>query len=1678
MKHIRKIVLIVLSLVMALAVGVFFIGCDKDELLTPTKTLTAPTQVRVEGNNLCWNPVEFAVKYTVSIDNREYFCEDTMYPLPTMTDGVHVFKVKANGDGSLYESSSWSEGLTVTYEEGGTTRNDYYGQFDELTKKESFLGYGFDVIKSSVFSDKYVKTSFPIFKTDELMNQRLLKVDSKQSYVEEVQSKDMETFMASWNANANVNVSWGGKRVGGSVDVSARYSGGVENAKSKYFHVISFYNQKFYIVLQSDLNTYKTIISDSFKQDLYSDMEPATFFDRYGTHFITSAVMGGKINSYYLYSSEEEKSYHDISGKVSTEVRMFKTGVNVDLSGGYKNEASAQNIFIKNTLEVIGGGDFGMLSDADIPANYKDWEKSLDEHASLMGIKDTGSLIPLWELIDSSLDTRTYSWEDDNGQVVSGNRSQQLQAYFMRYGMDEYNELMKNAGLPEIVVPESIENVRINGVLESNGEFEVYAGTDNDIAFSVLPEQAVGYTKNASLTDPCEYARIINDNGLKLQIDANIPRDIKVYNLVISAGSIRKQITVRVIKTYTVDFNSSPGTSVPSLRNVKDGDRILEPTPPVLEDYEFKGWYTSDNFEENTKFDFVTNTITKNLTLYARWAVYFPKIRFVHEVPGCELVEDTVQSGTSYNEPEIPTVDGYIFGGWYSDIEMVTPFDFTQKIKKETYIYVKWYKNPTITFVHSVDGCTMLKDSVVYNGVYSQPIMPEVEGYSFGGYYANEEMTQAYDFTKNITKDQTIYVKWNKDVAVNFVSNIDNEVISQTTVKYNTAVSKPDQDPKIEGYDFKGYYKDAKLTQVYDFNTKLTYDTEIYVKYDIKSFTVKFNTNGGTVVADQKIEYNSKATEPTVTKTGSSLEGWYFDSDFTKFFNFSVDVITDNITLYAKWGEKLYSVSFEVNGGTAIDSVNVTENTAIGNKLPTTAFKTGHTFDGWYLEQEYKTKVTSETVITKAITIYVKWKINEYTVSGTSVNGKVYWSTSQITTSGGSASLKANYDSTVYWRIEANTGYTRPQTYYGQLVLNGSNFTANHTSLTATKAFTTCAVNTYTVSGTSANGKVYWSTSQITTSGGTASLKANYDSTVYWRIEANTGYTRPQAYYGQLVVNGSNFTANHTSLSATKAFTACTANTYTLNYNINAPTYALSSEKSQSVASTTWKYGTTMTLTTKTVAFTGYKFKGWATSANSTTVLSGGNVSVNLSQANIQLYAVWEIDPYTIGKANVTNGTRVSDVFGNSYFVFNDIHNTPSITKALEDNLVYPAFREVAWEDWKDIKVVADWSSYTSVNNYANYRDIIGDRVNQSNSGYINWNFSILTGVSDIYFIGNPTIEYRELYIFTVGYEVNQKLTMHFKDMYIVADCRADEAIIDAWYGSEHKDVGMDLVLDFHGNNKFIAAHAYSGTPIGMHKNVTITGDGYLEIKGSDGAAATTAGTAGGNGGAGIKAENLTINYNGTIKVTGGNGGNGANGNDGGTNVAGTNGGNGGNGGNAVSVDELLIKTNATITLIGGNGGNGGNGGKGGDGRGSTQDGDRTDGKKGGNGGNGGNAGFGITTSNITSNVATVSLTANSGNGGKGGNGGNGGKGGWNDWWLGACNGASGGNGGDGGKGGNSYAYNITVNGATSAHGSAGAGGNYGIGGEKGDVKSSPVNNPHDGYPGNCLGNGSAGFIE
>ena len=98
----------------------------------------------------------------------------------------------------------------------------------------------------------------------------------------------------------------------------------------------------------------------------------------------------------------------------------------------------------------------------------------------------------------------------------------------------------------------------------------------------------------------------------------------------------------------------------------------------------------------------------------------------------------------------------------------------------------------------------------------------------------------------------------------------------------------------------------------------------------------------------------------------------------------------DNIRIYAKWQAPEYTVSFETNGGTLIDSITVTKGDQI--ELPQNPEKEGDTFLGWYTDADFVKKFIPESKIVEDTTLYAKWESSEtvtYTVRYvTEVNGE------------------------------------------------------------------------------------------------------------------------------------------------------------------------------------------------------------------------------------------------------------------------------------------------------------------------------------------------------------------------------------------------------------------------------------------------------------------------------------------------------------------------------------------------------------------------------------------------------------------------------------------------------------------------------------------------------------------
>ena len=135
-----------------------------------------------------------------------------------------------------------------------------------------------------------------------------------------------------------------------------------------------------------------------------------------------------------------------------------------------------------------------------------------------------------------------------------------------------------------------------------------------------------------------------------------------------------------------------------------------------------------------------------------------------------------------------PTKENYTFAGWYNGNEKS---DFTTVPTGDVTLTAKWTANDYYVSFVTEHGDPPTSQNVKYNGTATDPGTLTEEGYTFDGWYADDNYSKKFDFTKPITSNTTVYAKWTaKDYEVSFITEHGNAPTSQN-VKYNGTADDP-----------------------------------------------------------------------------------------------------------------------------------------------------------------------------------------------------------------------------------------------------------------------------------------------------------------------------------------------------------------------------------------------------------------------------------------------------------------------------------------------------------------------------------------------------------------------------------------------------------------------------------------------------------------------------------------------------------------------------------------------------------------------------------------------------------------------------------------------------------------------------------------------------------------------
>ena len=490
--------------------------------------------------------------------------------------------------------------------------------------------------------------------------------------------------------------------------------------------------------------------------------------------------------------------------------------------------------------------------------------------------------------------------------------------------------------------------------------------------------------------------------------------------------------------SYTVNFNTNGGSEVDT-QTVVHGEKVVKPADPKLNGFTFGGWYTDEDCTDENKYDFET-PVTANFTLYAKWEGTFYGIR-ITDKDGNAVYVTSENANDVLGDGTVSYVPGYLEEG--KDIADFTAEDLDKMLRGET---VEGIRLPKLT----LNGASFKQlavgnwgddlmtqqlnlhlqlelvgdSSIAYDetylaegAVYSKNVWalyitgngklnvtaPAENGWGlFGdwGLYRQESSTvtiQAgecgigYDTWSSFSlmfhggkltieagndpKDYGVINSWNE---ISFDISESTTFLLGDSAENCISLTAPYTIDSVR----------QELTDAYD-EGKLTHNP-FYLSLTA-NYTVTFDTDGGSAVDSQPVAYGGQAAAPAApAKTGYTFAGWYLEGEK---FNFNTPV-TKDMTLTARWTANQYTITFDTDGGSAIEPITQDYGTAI--TAPADPTKSGYTFAGW-------TPEIPATMPAENLTVTAQWRY-----SGGGSSGYSYYTIKATAGTGGSISPSGN----------------------------------------------------------------------------------------------------------------------------------------------------------------------------------------------------------------------------------------------------------------------------------------------------------------------------------------------------------------------------------------------------------------------------------------------------------------------------------------------------------------------------------------------------------------------------------------------------------------------------------------------------------------------------------------------
>lgn len=478
--------------------------------------------------------------------------------------------------------------------------------------------------------------------------------------------------------------------------------------------------------------------------------------------------------------------------------------------------------------------------------------------------------------------------------------------------------------------------------------------------------------------------------------------------------------------TYNVTFDLQGGAGGDGNVQATYDGAMPAITVPARAGYQFAGYY--DKAEGGTKYYNADGSSAADwnkagdTTLYAQWTANSYQVIFnANGGSGSMDAEEFVYGEEKPLSTNSFTKTGYAFVGWttgeiagdviYTDGASVS--NLTTEQGGIVNLYAVW-KPIAYTVVFNSNGAegSMADQQMTYDkeAALSQ-IGYTKTGYHFLGWAKTstakkaelDNLATVINLANTADSKVTLYAVWEANtytVAFHANGGTGSPMAAQSFTYDEAAKALSKNQYSRTGYTFKGWALTDTATEVEYADQANVRNLvvmqggvlHLYAVWTAQSYTVSFDANGGNMMTDstsKKVTYGSTyGTLLAATRIGYDFAGWYTaKEDGTAIIADNTVNITEDITLYAHWTAKTFTVSFDTNQGsgsstpTSVSPIHVTYDFSYGG-LPVTS-RTGYTFNGWYTASSGGNKVTEKTKVTLTAdqTLYAQWTANTYTVT-------------------------------------------------------------------------------------------------------------------------------------------------------------------------------------------------------------------------------------------------------------------------------------------------------------------------------------------------------------------------------------------------------------------------------------------------------------------------------------------------------------------------------------------------------------------------------------------------------------------------------------------------------------------------------------------------------------------------